>query len=110
MGRIGMLGLCSFGSVEFMYYHRVIVNFRKTAADLLYQLYLLVDMHQDGTDLQTYPQNLIGNYIVAYGTTGEMSDVDTDKLYDYHTLFKPDLSTAITMNVRLDMNGKRIIN
>ena len=92
--------------VEFMYCHRVIVNFRKTAVDLLYQLYLLVDIPQDGTDLQTYPQTFTGKYIVAYGTTGEMSDADNDKIYDYHTLFKRDASTAIAMNVRLDMNGK----
>lgn len=47
-----------------MYYHRVVVNFRKTAADPLYQLYLLVDIPQYGIDLQTYPQNSIENYIL----------------------------------------------
>lgn len=93
-----------------MYYHKVIVNFRKTAAGPLYQLHLLDDIPQDGTDLQTYAHNFTGNYIIAYGIIREMSDADSYKVYDFHTLYKPDVSTAMTMNVPLDMDGTRIIN
>lgn len=55
----------SSNSVEVMYYHRVIVNFMKTATNPLYQRYLLVDIPQDETKLQTYPQRFTENYIVA---------------------------------------------
>ena len=41
-----------------MYYHRVTVNFRKTAADPLYQLHLFVEIPQEGIDLQSYHQEL----------------------------------------------------
>ena len=57
------------------------VNFRKTVPDPPYQLYLLVDIPQD-----------------------------RDNGDNFHTLYKPDVSTAMTMNIPLDMNGKRIIN
>ena len=46
----------SRNSVEFMYFYRVIVNFMTTTSDPLYQLHLLADIPQDGTDLQTYAQ------------------------------------------------------
>ena len=69
--------------IEFMYYHGVIVNFMKTAPDPLYLLRLLVNIPQDGEGLQTYAQNFTGNYVVAYGVIGEMSDVDSDETYDY---------------------------
>ena len=36
-------------SIEFMYYHEVIVNFRKTAPDPPHQLHLLVDLPKMGT-------------------------------------------------------------
>ena len=68
-------------STEFMYCQKVIVNFRKTVPDPPYQLYLLIDIRQDG-----------------------------DNGDNFHTLYKPDVSTAMTMNIPLDMNGKRIIN
>ena len=57
-----------------MYYHRVTVNFRKTAADPLYQLHLFVEIPQEGTDLQTYHQEFTENYITAYGIIGAESD------------------------------------
>jgi len=40
----------AINSIEFMYYHKVIVNFRKTAPDPPHQLHLLVDIAQDGDD------------------------------------------------------------
>ena len=47
-----------------MYYHRVIVNFQKTATTPLYQLHVLADIPQVGNDLQTYAQNFTENCIV----------------------------------------------
>ena len=64
-----------------MYYHKVVVNFKKTAANPLYQLHLLVDIPQVGDDLDTYPTNF------AYGIIGIVSDVDAGKTYDFHTAF-----------------------
>ena len=93
IGNVALKKFChryinSSNNVEFMYYHRVIVNFRKTAANPLYQLHLsVVNIPQDGNDLQTYAQNFTENYIIAYGIIGEMSDDDSDKVYDYHTAF-----------------------
>lgn len=45
-------------SPQFMYYHRVIVNFKKTAASAPYFLHLLVDIEQVETDLAVYPKQL----------------------------------------------------
>ena len=55
----------SSNSVKFRYYHRVIVNFMKTASKPLYKLHLLLDIPKYGNDLQTYAQNFTENYIVA---------------------------------------------
>ena len=71
---------------------------------------MLVDVPQDWNDLQTYPQNFTENYIIAYGFMQSVGDIDADKVYDYHTLCKLDLSTATTVNVDLDMNNKKITN
>lgn len=100
--------LNSSNSVEFMYYHRVIVNFRNTAADPLHQLHLLVNIPQDGNDLQTYAQNFIENYIIAYGILGSAIDLDSDKIYDFHTTYEIE-PTKMKMNVPLDMYGERIL-
>lgn len=56
----------SSNNVEYIYYSRRIVNFRKTEADPLFQLHLLVEIAQDGIDLQTYPQKFTENYIISY--------------------------------------------
>ena len=78
----------SNNNVEYIYYHRVTVNFRKTAADQLYQLHLLVEIPQEGIDLQTYPQQFTENYIIAYGIIGAESDLDADEIYEYHTAYE----------------------
>lgn len=49
--------LDSKNNKEFMYYHRVIINFKETAASP-YFLHLLVDIEQDGNDLMIYPKKL----------------------------------------------------
>ena len=49
---------------------------------------MLVNIPQDGDDLQTYAQNFTGNHVVAYyGVIGEMSEVDSDKTYDSRTAY-----------------------
>lgn len=68
-----------------MSYHKVVVNFKKTAANPLYQLHLLVDIPQVRNNLNTYPTNFTDNYIIAYGIT--VSAVDADKTHDFHTTF-----------------------
>lgn len=78
--RLSHRSVDSSNNVEFMYYHRVIVNFRKTAAGPLYQLHFLVDIPQDGIYLQGYAQNLKDNYVVAYNIYGTASDIDADKV------------------------------
>ena len=75
-------------SSQFMYHHRVIVNFLKTAAFAPYFLHHLVNIEQDGTDLAIYPKNWTENYIIAYGILGSVSNIDPDKVYDYHTAFE----------------------
>ena len=47
-----------------------------------------------------YPQNWTKNYAIAYGILGQVSDVDTDKVYNYHTSF----------NVDINANQKKILN
>ena len=91
-----------------MYYHRVVVNFRKTASSP-YFLHILVNIPQDGTDLAVYPRNFSGVYMIAYGIVRTASDVDPDKVYDYHTAFdiKP---TEVEYNVDINANQKTIRN
>lgn len=71
---------------------------------------MLVDIPQDGADLQTYAQNITENYIIAHGIIGTACYIDADKVYDYHTLYKPNIRTVMTINVDLDMNQKKILN
>lgn len=58
---------------------------------------------------RTYEQNFTENYIVAYGITGTVSDVDADKTYDYNTPLDIK-ATKVVYNVDLDMNNKKITN
>ena len=92
-----------------MYYTKIMVNFKKTALDPLYNLHLYVDIKQNGDNLNTYPVNLRKNWIIAYGVDGKTSSIDPQKTYDYHTAFdiKP---TEVVYNVGLDMNQKKINN
>ena len=101
--------LDSKNNPEFMHYHRLIINFKKTAASHPYFLHLLVDIPRVGSDLGVYPQNLTKNYVIAYGILGQVSDVDADKVYDYHTAFdiKP---TEVSLNVDINANPKKVLN
>ena len=99
----------SNGRVAFMYYHRIIVNFRKLSTGNKFFLHFLVDIPQTGTDLATYPSQFSGVYIITYGIVGTFSNIDPDKVYDYHTAFdiKP---TQVVYNVDINANNKKILN
>ncbi|CAH3017882.1 unnamed protein product [Porites evermanni] len=98
---------------KFMYYHRIIINFRKSRIGLWvggrYFLHILVNIPQDGTDLAVYPRQFLGVYIITYGIVGTFSNIDPDKVYDYHTAFdvKP---TEVMYNVDINANQKEIKN
>ena len=94
---------------SFMYYHRIIVNFRKLSTGNRFFLHILVNIPQDGTDLAVYPRQFLGVYIITYGIVGTFSNIDPDKVYDYHTAFdiKP---TEVVYNVDINVNNKKILN
>ena len=97
------------GQTQFMYYHRIIVNFRKLSTGNKFFLHILVNIPQDGTDLAVYPRQFSGVYIITYGIVGTFSNIDPDKVYDYHTAFdiKP---TEVVYNVDINANQKEIKN
>ena len=97
------------GQTQFMYYHRIIVNFRKLSTGNKFFLHILVNIPQDGTDLAVYPRQFLGVYLITYGIVGRFSNIDPDKVYDYHTAFeiKP---TEVLYNVNLNANNKKIMN
>ena len=99
----------SKGQAQFMYYHRIIVNFRKLSSGNKFFLHILVNIPQDGTDLAVYPRQFSGVYIITYGIVGTFSNIDPDKVYDYHTAFdiKP---TEVEYNVDINANNKKILN
>ena len=97
------------GQTQFMYCHRIIVNFRKLSSGNRYFLHILVNIPQTGTDLSVYPRQFLGVYMIAYGIVGTTSNLDPDKVYDYHTAFdiKP---TQVVYNVDINANNKKILN
>ena len=97
------------GQAQFMYYHRIIVNFRKLSSGNKFFLHILVNIPQDGTDLAVYPRQFSGVYIITYGIVGTFSNIDPDKAYDFHTAFdiKP---TEVVYNVDINANQKVIKN
>ena len=99
----------SKGQTEFMYYHRVIINFKKRLIGNRFFLHILVNIPQVGNDLVIYPKNFTGVFIIAYGIMGQVSNIDPDKVYDYHTGFdvKP---TQVVYNVDINTNNKKILN
>ena len=92
-----------------MYYHRIIVNFWKWSSGNKFFLHILVDILQSGYNLRMYPKLFSGIYIIAYGIEGRFSNIDPDKVYDYHTAFdiKP---TEVVYNVDINANQKEIKN
>ena len=101
--------ITSANRVEFMYYHRIIVNFKKLSTGNKFFLHILVNIPQDGTDLAVYPRQFLGVYIITYGIVGTFSNIDPDKVYDYHTAF--DIHpTEVEYNVDINANNKKILN
>ena len=98
----------SKGQTHFMYYHRIIVNFKKLSSGNKFFLHILVNIPQDGTDLAVYPRQFLGVYVVVYGIVGTFSNIDPDKVYDYRTAFdiKP---TQVVYNVDINANNKKNI-
>ena len=99
----------STGKTQTMYYHRIIVNFRKLSSGNKFFLHILVDILRGGYNLATYPNQFSGVYIIAYGNKDTFSNIDPDKVYDYHTAFdiKP---TEVVYNVDINANQKAIKN
>ena len=99
----------SSNQVEYMYYHKLLVTFSKTASSTPHFLHIRDVMGQAGTDLNVYPTNFNKYYLLAFGILGESMDLDANKTFDYHTAFdiKP---TEVVYNVDLDMNRKKILN
>ena len=97
----------SKGKSNDMYYHRIIVNFRKLYMNIRAFLHILVNIPKKGTDLANYPRKFSGVYMIAYGILGSFSNIDPDKVYDYHTAFdiKP---TEVVYNVDINANQKEI--
>ena len=99
----------SNGQPEFMYYHRIIVNFRKLGSGNRFFMHLSVNIPQTGTDLAVYPRQFTGVYMVAYGIVGTFGNIDPDKVYDYHKAFEIS-PTSVKYNVDVNMNQKSIKN
>ena len=99
----------SKGNTEFMYYHRIIVNFKKLLTGNSFFLHILVNIPQDGSDLAIYPKNFTGVYLIAYGIMSKVSNIDPDKVYDFHKAF--DIKkTQVVYNVDINANNKKILN
>ena len=99
----------SKGQTQFMYYHRVVVNFRKLSSGNKFFFHIVNSIPQEGTDLAVYPRQFSAVYMIAYGIVGTTSNLDPDKVYDYHTAFdiKP---TEVVYNVDINANQKVIKN
>ena len=99
----------SKGQTKFMYYHRIIVNFRKLSSGNKFFLHLLVNIPLDILNQGKFPNRFSGVYLIAYGVEGTVSNIDPDKVYDYHPAFviKP---TEVVYNVDINANQKVIKN
>ena len=99
----------SKNQAQFMYYHRVIINFKKLTTGNKFFIHILVNIPNNGNDLSVYPMQFSGVYRIAYGIMSKVSHIDPDKVYDYHTAFdiKP---TQVVYNVDINANNKKILN
>ena len=72
-------------------------------------LHILVNIPNVGNDLSVYPMQFSGVYLIAYGIMSSVSNIDPDKVYDYHTAFdiKP---LEVEYNVDINANNKKILN
>ena len=97
------------GQTKFMYYHRIIVNFKKLSSGNKFFLHILVNIPLVGTDLAVYPRQFSRVYMIAYGFLGTTSNLDPDKVYDYHTAFDIE-PIEVVYNVDINANNKKILN
>ena len=99
----------SKGQTQFMYYHRAIINFKKLTTGNRFFIHILVSIPNNGNDMAVYPIQFSGVYMIAYGIMSAVSNIDADKVYDYHSAFdiKP---TQVVYNVDINANNKRIFN
>ena len=99
----------SRGITATIYYHRIIVNFRKLISIGRFFLHILVDIPLVGSLRPTFPYKFSRVYMIVYGIVGTFSNIDPDKVYDYHTAFdiKP---TEVVYNVDINANQKEIKN
>ena len=97
----------SSGKTATIYYHRIIVNFRKLSSGLRFFLHFFVNIPLPNLQQQSFPRSFKGVYMIAYGIVGTVSNIDPDKVYDYHTAFdtKP---TEVVYNVDINANQKEI--
>ena len=77
----------SSNQTEFMYYHKIVVVFSKTASSTAYFLDVENTKAQVGSDLGVYPIRFNKYYLVPCGILSETMNLDLNKTYDYHTGF-----------------------
>ena len=94
---------------QFMYYHRIIINLKKLTTGNKFFLHILVNIPNVGNDLSVYPIQFSGVYLTAYGIMSKVSNIDPDKVYDYHTAFDVQ-PLQVVYNVVINANNKRILN
>ena len=99
----------SKNQTQFMYYHRVIINFKKLTTGNRFFIHILVSIPNNGNDLAVYPLQFSGVYMIAYGIMSKVSNIDPDKVYDYHKSFEI-YRTQVKYNVDINANNKRIFN
>ena len=96
------------GTINYMYYHRVIVSFTKNSSGRSF-FHVTVNMPDVGGDMISYPSEFTKFYVVVYGINGAVGNIDPDKSYDYHTAFDTQ-SSQVVYNVPINMNNKAITN
>ena len=72
----------SKGKTDTIYYHRIIVNFRKLIKGYRFFLHILVNIPLDGINKRLFPRRFKDVYMIAYGIVGTFSNIDPDKVYD----------------------------
>ena len=98
-----------YGSSGDLYYTKTLIKFKKTSSSAPIFVYFTIHFDDKGGDMNTYPKDFKNQvYIVAYGIVGETDHVDSE-VYDAHEAFEID-KTKMKMLVRLDMNGKQLMN
>ena len=99
----------SKNQTQFMYYHRVIINFKKLTTGSRFFIHILVNIPNNGNDLAVYPLQFSGVYMIAYGIMSKVSNIDPDKVYDYHKSFEI-YRSEVKYNVDINANNKSILN